>query len=86
MLDEVEMVLLAGSQGTESVVVVAGDDYVSSRDALRILQVKPQTLYVVYIPFATGKTLGLAEKPFGKAPWVMFPGTPKAHIMFTPGM
>jgi citrate synthase len=45
MLDEVEMVLLAGSQGTESVVVVAGDDYVSSRDALRILQVKPQTLY-----------------------------------------
>jgi hypothetical protein len=47
---------------------------------------KPQTLYVVYIPFATGKTTGLPEKPFGRAPWVMFAGTPKAHIMFTPGM
>ena len=47
---------------------------------------KPQTLYVVYIPFATGKTTGLPEKPFGRAPWVMFAGTPKAHIMFSPGM
>lgn len=47
---------------------------------------KPQTLYVIYIPYATGKSTGLAERPFGKAPWVMFPGTPKAHLMFTPGM
>ena len=61
---------------------VFGESY----DAAKNEVVKPQTLYVVYIPFATGKTLGLAEKPFGKAPWVMFPGTPKAHIMFTPGM
>ena len=43
-------------------------------------------LYVVYIPFSTGKSTGLPEKPVGKMPWVMFPGTPKAHIMFTPGM
>jgi hypothetical protein len=43
-------------------------------------------LYVVYIPFSTGKSTGLPEKPIGKMPWVMFPGTPKAHIMFTPGM
>jgi hypothetical protein len=47
---------------------------------------KPSALVVVYIPFATGKTTGLAEKPVGKMPWVMFPGTPKAHIMFSPGM
>lgn len=57
-----------------------------SYDPVKNEVTKPQTLYVVYIPFATGKSLGLAEKPFGKAPWVMFPGTPKAHIMFTPGM
>lgn len=57
-----------------------------SYDAVKNEVVKPQTLYVLYIPFATGKSTGLAEKPFGKAPWVMFPGTPKAHIMFTPGM
>ena len=43
-------------------------------------------LYVVYIPYATGATTGLSEKPQQGAPWIMFPGTPKAHIMFTPSM
>lgn len=45
-----------------------------------------QVLYVVYIPFATGKTTGLSEKPSRADPWIMFPGTPKAHIMFTGSM
>ncbi len=45
MLDEAEMVALSALQGTENDIGVAGEDYVSSRDALRILQVKPQTLY-----------------------------------------
>ena len=58
---------------------------VASSDNALLLQEHNHSA-VVYIPFATGKSLGLAEKPFGKAPWVMFPGTPKAHIMFTPGM
>ena len=61
---------------------IFGDSYDPAKNEVA----KPQPLYVVYIPFATGKTTGLPEKPFGKAPWVMFPGTPKAHIMFTPGM
>lgn len=43
-------------------------------------------LYVVYVPYATGATSGLSEKPKGNEPWIMFPGTPKAHIMFAPGM
>jgi hypothetical protein len=43
-------------------------------------------LYVVYIPYATGASTGLSEKPQGNAPWIMFAGTPKAHIMFQPGM
>ena len=44
-------------------------------------------LYVVYIPYATAATTGLSDKPQqGGAPWIMFAGTPKAHIMFTPGM
>lgn len=43
-------------------------------------------LYVVYIPYATGASTGLAERPKGTEPWIMFPGTPKAHIMFTPDM
>lgn len=43
-------------------------------------------LYVVYIPYATAASTGLSEKPQESAPWIMFPGTPKAHIMFTPRM
>jgi hypothetical protein len=61
---------------------VFGESYDPAKNEV----IKPQTLYVIYIPYATGKSLGLAERPFGKAPWVMFPGTPKAHLMFTPGM
>jgi hypothetical protein len=43
-------------------------------------------LYVVYIPYATAASTGLSDKPQDGAPWIMFPGTPKAHIMFTPRM
>ncbi|MEP7383299.1 MAG: hypothetical protein ABI910_16535 [Gemmatimonadota bacterium] len=43
-------------------------------------------LYVVYIPYATAESTGLSTKPLGSQPWIMFPGTPKAHIMFTAGM
>ena len=39
--------------------------------------------YVVYIPFATAATTGLSSKSEGGKPWIMFPGTPKAHIMIT---
>ncbi len=43
-----------------------------------------RSLYVVYIPGATGASTGLPEKPARDTPWVMFPGTPRAHIMFIP--
>ena len=43
-------------------------------------------LYVAYIPFATSASTGLSAKPAGKTPWIMYPGTPKAHIMFMPDM
>ncbi len=69
-------------KGPSAMFQIFGDGY----DAVKNEVEKPSLLYVVYIPFSTGKTTGLPEKPYGKAPWVMFPGTPKAHIMFTPGM
>ena len=41
--------------------------------------------YVVYLPFATAETTGLPEKPKGSNhPWIMDPGTHKAHIMISP--
>lgn len=40
-------------------------------------------LFVTYIPFATPASTGISAKPTDKGPWIMFPGTPKAHIMYS---
>jgi hypothetical protein len=43
--------------------------------------------YVIYIPYATGASTGLPEKPTGSGkgmPWIMNPGTYRAHIMINP--
>ena len=41
--------------------------------------------YVIYIPNATSESTGLPTKPSAPGmPWIMFPGTPRAHIMITP--
>lgn len=47
---------------------------------------KASPLHVIYVPFATEKSTGLSAVPSDKMAWLMFPGTPKAHIMFVPGM
>jgi hypothetical protein len=47
---------------------------------------KAKRLFVVYVPFATGKSMGLSTTPVEGAPWIMHPGTAKAHIMFAPRM
>ena len=43
-------------------------------------------LFVVYMPYATAASTGLSAVPAEGTPWIMFPGTPKAHIMFVPRM
>ncbi len=41
--------------------------------------------YVVYIPWATAESTGLPLKPEAPGmPWIMDPGTHRAHIMITP--
>jgi len=41
--------------------------------------------YVVYIPYATAESTGLPLKPEAPGmPWIMDPGTHRAHIMITP--
>lgn len=47
---------------------------------------KARALYVIYVPYATGASTGLSETPARGTPWVMNPGTLKAHIMFVPTM
>jgi hypothetical protein len=45
----------------------------------------PFLRWVIYVPGATSATTGLPEQPGGPGgPWLMFPGTPGAHIMITP--
>jgi len=43
-------------------------------------------LFVVYLPNVTVASTGLPATPIEDAPWIMDPGTPKAHIMLAPGM
>ncbi len=44
-----------------------------------------QYRYVVYMPWATSESTGLPEAPKApNHPWLMNPGSHKAHIMFTP--
>lgn len=43
-----------------------------------------QYLYVVYTPYATYRTTGISEAPVPGGPWIMFPGTPFAHLMIAP--
>jgi hypothetical protein len=40
--------------------------------------------WVIYTPYATAETTGLSTKPKEGAPWLMYPGTPGAHIMISP--
>lgn len=49
-----------------------------------VRQARP--LYVVYVPYATEETTGIAPSPVSNgAPWLMDPGTPWAHIMVSTG-
>ncbi len=44
-----------------------------------------QYRYVVYMPWATSESTGLPESPIApNHPWIMNPGTHRAHIMITP--
>ncbi len=44
-----------------------------------------QLRYVVYLPWATAESTGLPEAPVASNhPWIMNPGTHRAHIMISP--
>ncbi len=44
----------------------------------------PYLRWVVYTPYATQESTGMSTKPAEGTPWLMFPGTPGAHIMISP--
>lgn len=40
-------------------------------------------LTVLYVPGATTASIGITDTPRADGPWLMFPGTPKAHVMMS---
>ncbi|MEP7116329.1 MAG: hypothetical protein ABI880_02030 [Acidobacteriota bacterium] len=42
------------------------------------------TRWVIYVPYATGASTGIATKALPGVPWLMDPGTAGAHIMISP--
>jgi hypothetical protein len=55
-------------------------------DAAKVAAPKSRLLFVVYVPGATQQSTGLSTVPLVGQPWLMLPGTPKAHIMFVQSM
>lgn len=53
-------------------------------DAASAELVNPSIRWVIYTPNATPQSTGLSTQASASAPWLMFPGTPGAHIMITP--
>jgi len=60
----------------------APDAYDAATNTVR----NARSLYVIYMPGATAASTGVSTRPAAGTPWLMFPGTPKAHIMFQPRM
>lgn len=59
--------------------VLSGTGY----DPVKGVVTSPYLRWVVYVPYATPESTGLSTTP-GPAPWLMYPGTPGAHIMISP--
>ena len=67
--------------GPSTLHILAGSAF--STDSMAV--VDPYYRYVVYVPFATVASTGLPAKPRAPGePWLMDPGTHRAHIMITP--
>ena len=62
--------------------------YVTTAKSFDAVASKAESTYsrwVIYVPFATGESTGLATRPAGPGvPWLMDPGTAGAHIMISP--
>ena len=77
--DEVKAGKLTIPQG--SILYVLTGNYDMEADSLKEQYLR----YVVYIPYATAESTGLPLKPVAPgSPWIMDPGTHRAHIMINP--
>jgi hypothetical protein len=75
---EVEAGKLAMPKGPRTLYVLGGSGYDSAKGEVTNGELR----WVVYIPYATPESTGLSTSA-GPGPWLMYPGTPGAHIMFS---
>jgi hypothetical protein len=77
---EIESGKLAMAKEPRLLTLVSG----SAFDAATGIVADSYTRWVIYTPGATPESTGLPTTPGPGAPWLMFPGTPGAHIMISP--
>ena len=77
---EIESGTLAMPKEPRLTTIVAGTAF----DATTGTVTDSYTRWVIYTPGATSESTGLPTTPGPGAPWLMFPGTPGAHIMISP--
>jgi hypothetical protein len=77
---EIESGALKMPREPRTLYILEGKGY----DAATGTVVKPYRRWVVYTPYATPESTGLSTMPVPGGPWLMFPGTPGAHIMINP--
>ncbi len=81
--DEVKSGKLKMPKQPTSLFVYSADDDKYNRTTGEVIN--GYLRYVIYIPYATAETTGLPLKPdVAGMPWLMDPGTHRAHIMITP--
>ena len=77
-LKEMEEGKLAMPKGPRTLYVLSGSGYDSAKGEVTNGELR----WVVYVPYATPESTGLSTTA-GPGPWLMYPGTPGAHIMFS---
>lgn len=81
--EEVEAGKLKMPDSPSTMYVFSGSEEDYNRDSGELANGKFR--YVVYIPYATAESTGLPLKPDNPGmPWLMDPGTHRAHIMISP--
>ncbi|WP_340105183.1 hypothetical protein [Rhodohalobacter sp. 8-1] len=81
---EIENGTLPLPQKPMSLYSLTGDSEAWDYETNTLLSARP--LYVVYVPYATVESTGIAPSPVSEgAPWLMDPGKPWAHIMVGTG-
>jgi len=77
---EIEQGKLAMPKEPRTLYVLTG----SSFDAATSTVHDSYLRWVIYMPYATAQSTGLSTKATEGAPWLMYPGTPGAHVMISP--